>query len=421
MSARSRPVASADAFVGVEATNDLAAIADAVAVVLGAATVVCDADFGVLTYSQRAEASGGPRDRAVLARRLPRETVGWIERSGIARANGSAPRIDIVRDVVQAVVAIRAGHRLLGYLWACEPQDGARLATAARGGDAETLLRDAAARLAESILRAGSPATPHEHRGALQMALEDDAAASALGRRVSGPHRLIVVDLRAERTVSLTEHRMLETAAALEIEATGAGIIASREARVYALVRDIGRTETLDLADRLTARVGECLGTAPRAVVTRSFADLHDLAVFRARAERGLAARAWSGPRVRGLEASSSGEDLAIVTAIFGTRPDLLHPGLVRLAELDRVKHSGHLDTLHAYLDRNCDLAETSRALLVHRNTVKYRLERIRAIAGIDLDRPDDRLMAELQVRYLRDDARRTDARPTPAGALRAG
>jgi DNA-binding PucR family transcriptional regulator len=39
--------------------------------------------------------------------------------------------------------------------------------------------------------------------------------------------------------------------------------------------------------------------------------------------------------------------------------------------------------------------------LHVHRNTFRYRLRRIEELAGIDLDDPDERLVAELQLRWL--------------------
>lgn len=60
---------------------------------------------------------------------------------------------------------------------------------------------------------------------------------------------------------------------------------------------------------------------------------------------------------------------------------NLLHP----LAQADRVQHTDYLHTLHAYLLHDCNLIQTAKALYIHRNTLVYRMERIREITGHDL------------------------------------
>ena len=51
------------------------------------------------------------------------------------------------------------------------------------------------------------------------------------------------------------------------------------------------------------------------------------------------------------------------------------------LESLDRET----LLTIHAFFDNNLNVSETSRKLFVHRNTLVYRLEKIKKLTGLDL------------------------------------
>ncbi len=51
------------------------------------------------------------------------------------------------------------------------------------------------------------------------------------------------------------------------------------------------------------------------------------------------------------------------------------------LESLDRET----LQTIHAFFDNNLNVSETSRKLFVHRNTLVYRLEKIKKLTGLDL------------------------------------
>jgi purine catabolism regulator len=71
---------------------------------------------------------------------------------------------------------------------------------------------------------------------------------------------------------------------------------------------------------------------------------------------------------------------------------------LGRLATYDREKGSALLPTLDAYL-RAHNAAEAAQRLSLHRNTLLYRLRRIREITGADLDDPETRLALHLALR----------------------
>ena len=52
--------------------------------------------------------------------------------------------------------------------------------------------------------------------------------------------------------------------------------------------------------------------------------------------------------------------------------------------------------TLEAYLESGSSVAATARALYLHRNTVHYRLRKVEARTGLDLDRMEHRMLFEL-------------------------
>ena len=55
-----------------------------------------------------------------------------------------------------------------------------------------------------------------------------------------------------------------------------------------------------------------------------------------------------------------------------------------RLGSLDTLDQET-LDTVRAFFENNLNVSETSRKLFVHRNTLVYRLEKIRKLTGLDL------------------------------------
>ena len=74
----------------------------------------------------------------------------------------------------------------------------------------------------------------------------------------------------------------------------------------------------------------------------------------------------------------------------------------------ERRHRSDYLRTLAVYFRENGSLQRAARRLHVHPNTVTYRLSRVEALAGLDLSRYQDRLMAQVALEILQalEDAR---------------
>ena len=64
----------------------------------------------------------------------------------------------------------------------------------------------------------------------------------------------------------------------------------------------------------------------------------------------------------------------------------LLHPAVEKLGEYDAENHGELLITLREYLRYNKNLQKTLETLQIHRSTLKYRLQRIEDLTGLDLD-----------------------------------
>lgn len=64
----------------------------------------------------------------------------------------------------------------------------------------------------------------------------------------------------------------------------------------------------------------------------------------------------------------------------------MVHPALRVLQENDAENQSDLYKTLGVYLRNNCNLAHTAKALHLHRNSLLYRLNKIRGLTDLDLD-----------------------------------
>jgi len=97
-------------------------------------------------------------------------------------------------------------------------------------------------------------------------------------------------------------------------------------------------------------------------------------------------------------------ERLGVYKILF----DVADPAILRafagetLGALMQVKKSDTLlTTLKTYIENNLNLSETCKALFIHPNTLKYRLGRIKDLAGIDLNDSEMRLNVQIALKIL--------------------
>ncbi len=72
------------------------------------------------------------------------------------------------------------------------------------------------------------------------------------------------------------------------------------------------------------------------------------------------------------------------------------------LIEYDRANKANLVETLSAYFAHRENVAQTARVMHLHRNSLLYRLTRIKEITGWDLNNPETRLAVQLALRAYR-------------------
>ncbi len=91
---------------------------------------------------------------------------------------------------------------------------------------------------------------------------------------------------------------------------------------------------------------------------------------------------------------------------IFADRPgelDEFYEGTIEpLVAYDHQYQTELVVTLATYLGKDCNLAATAGALFTHRHTVRYRLDRIADISGLEVARTDDREKLSLGLKAMR-------------------
>lgn len=95
--------------------------------------------------------------------------------------------------------------------------------------------------------------------------------------------------------------------------------------------------------------------------------------------------------------------EIMAYTAIKNISPaNYIHPAIFKLAEYDSQHNTSYLDTLEVYASNLFDNAATIENLCIHRNTLLYRLGKIKEITGIDLLGGDTGFHILLSFCYLR-------------------
>ena len=104
---------------------------------------------------------------------------------------------------------------------------------------------------------------------------------------------------------------------------------------------------------------------------------------------------------------------LGLIRSIAAERPEMLGGPIATLRRLDAAGRSDYIRSLRAFFDHAGDVPKAAEALLLHPNTLRYRLRRMQELTGLDLKDPTDRLVTELQLHIL---THAHDPRPADGG-----
>ena len=92
---------------------------------------------------------------------------------------------------------------------------------------------------------------------------------------------------------------------------------------------------------------------------------------------------------------------LAELKSLANGQPQFEAGKVARLIEHDLRHGTMYAQTLRAYFDAYGDVRRAADAIKIHPNTFRYRIRRVAELSGLDLDNADERLVAELQLRFL--------------------
>jgi hypothetical protein len=393
--------------------GDLFALANAVAAAVGGAATIEDAHNRVLAYSNLDHRIDRPREQTILGRQVPSDWIQRLHDAGVFRRLWQTDEVVRVADFVEddeylprIAVAVRAGGELLGSIWVIEGEQPL-------GDDAQRSLRDAAGIAALHLLRHRSASdVDRQRRAELLLALLEGSDRGDLSREelaIDASRRVAVVafdvDAGGEAASLMAAGRVADLVAVYCESYRRQAACAASGVRVYALVpadSDTGVEPFVALADAIVGRARQALRVELRAGVGSAVTGLDGVPGSRREADDVLDVLARSGDRT--------------IATIDDVRPMVVLQGLVRLAELhpelasgrvaalaeqDASKGTAWVPTLRAYFDAFGDMAAAAGMVNVHPNTFRYRLRRITEVFGLDLADPDERLVAELQLRFL--------------------
>ncbi|MFF7973028.1 helix-turn-helix domain-containing protein [Streptomyces sp. NPDC007905] len=395
------------------ALGDLDGLADAVAALVGGSVTIEDTESRVLAHSSTEEDVDEMRRLTILGRRVPPRRVAAMREAGLFRALWTTD--DVLHRPAQGdnperlVCAVRAGGEVLGSVWVAAvagrplaPHAAESLRTASRAAAAHLLhhrTRGGESRLVEDAARAllegrGSAVLLAER---MSLSAQEPCAVLAVGVGTGSPEQAPTEDpSRMYALLSLhcavLGHRLVVVPAGgralVLVGALDRDVHKAREQ-----VTNLGKSLAAQLSGATARQVGVGLGEVVPALA----------AAAESRRDAELALRALSCPG--GARTVARVEDVAdtigILQVVEALREVRLPPGtsVERLAACDAEQGGSLVETLRAYLDHFGDVSAAARRLSLHPNTLRYRLGRIAKVSGLDLDSPDARLLAQLQLR----------------------
>lgn len=383
--------------------DELFSVANAIAAVVGGSVAIEDLSQQVLGYSnipgQRIDAL---RRQGILDRRVPPGPDDIESYRRVLTADGVVRFPQMGEELARAAIGIRAGTVPLGTIWAIEGEAGF-------GAQAERALIDGAQLAALHMLRARSSFDLDQlRRGELLRALLDATAMpdSTWPRLGFTPGDKVAIIALAPSSLPQAASTLItqvarEVSRICHVLRPDAPVTTTPRA-VYVLVAGPDpAAAALRLARRIVADTTRTLyrqlraGVSAEGVGPRSIASLRDEVDQIMR----IVATRPEGPNVATLADVQSAVLLTHLGEELARHPELRHPALTQLIELDRESGTELSRSLLVWLEEQQNVQRAAARLHVHHNTLRYRLRRIRELVPIDLDDGDQRLAAWLELR----------------------
>lgn len=399
--------------LGGVAAGDLFSVANAVAALIDAPVTIEDPQSRVIAYSARQDEADEARMITILGRQVPESYHRKLQSDGVFRRlnreHGAIYLDDIGPGVLpRLAVAVRAGDQYLGSIWAAVKKRPAK--------EKIDDFAEAANFVAIHLLR-------HRLEADIQRGLQADLvsavltgaplagdAASRLGLRGEA-FRVIAVGMREGDAVD-NESALARCWDTLSLHLS----VSHRRAPtglvggiVYAVLPvpadgDGGRRLVRQAVDGYLARLAAPLRGNVVVAVGGPAKSLAEVPRSRMDADRVLMVLRRSA---RGNSEVGEIEDMRMEVLLHRlaelASEDPLAPSgpLAAVLEHDAAHGTHFVATLRAYLDAFGDIARAADMLQVHHNTLRYRLQKLRQVPGVNLDDSEQRLSIQLQLRLM--------------------
>ncbi|SED80003.1 Sugar diacid utilization regulator [Arthrobacter alpinus] len=403
--------AGTDSVSGVR-LGDLYAFANAAASIANGAVSIVDPLGRVLGYSTL---PGQPIDelRRVTTLSLEETTAPAFDKD-FKTVYDSATAILIPatdQELGRLALAVRAGDELLGSMWIIDPG-------AERRGAALAALDRMAALAGLHMLHARAALDFGQRRNAdlIRTLLDDTAhasfAAAQLGLDAAKGFAVAAFSIVRPKTGNLESiqeiQKLLHLVTTVCTVQFGSSHSAMIDSVVYALLPCEGNTPR-SVHRRVVADIGaysQTISSYPLIAAVGGIAlDVEDLPASRAQALQTLKLLVSRQPVKGGAKSAASlYEDhrvplnLLQIGAFIDEQDMADADDLAALQAHDNEHQSEYVDTLRAYLESNGNISAMAARLHVHNNTVRYRLTRLAADFGLDLDDPHKRLWLWLRL-----------------------
>lgn len=411
-----------EAAFGATPSGDLFAVANAVAALLDAPVTIEDRESRVLAFSERQGEADRSRVETILGRRVPEPYTHMLEERGVFRRlyrEDGPVYVEPLQlgenevSLPRVALAVRAGDDVLGSIWVAvrsplSPERTQALDDAAKvvalhllqlraGADVQRRLRTD---LVSTALE-GGVGSPYALRrlGLLDQPVTVLAVAQLEGSgpwpTTSGDVRRVAGQQRVSDALAMQLGAMQPRSAVALLGDTVYGIVSASGSVPDA--QDFARRAAASFLDCTGRRLPVVIGVGPTAF------DAQGLARSRAGADRAVRVLRNQGfpGRVAALSDVWSEALLLELSDLMAANGDVPAGPIARLSSYDELHQTQLLVTLQAWLDAFGNVVAAAESLYIHPNTFRYRLRRVAEVGDVELDDPDKRFAAMLELRLM--------------------
>jgi DNA-binding PucR family transcriptional regulator len=403
--------------------GDLFALANAIAGMVGGAVTIEDPARRVLAFSTLGDQPiDAARRRSILGRQVP-DSPGMrklyrrvLETDGVMSLDRNSLSeileggLEEVEDLdPRSAVAIRVGGRMIGSIWVDHP-------VSPLDGEALHALTEAARIAAPHVIQARAARDVERRiRGEMLLAVLEgrtsaEENATRLGFAADARFTVLAFSAAAREEIDQFERERLVDLVGVYCEALhGSSAAIAIGENVYALLQvddGVQRERVIRVARETQGHAGARIGGV-LAAVSSTVDGLREVAAARREAERVLEVLRFG----RVPQTLATIEDVRSQVVLLELRelriehPSLMRGKLTAVLEHDSEHGTQYTHTLRAYLGAMGDVVGAAAGISVHPNTFRYRLRRIGELFDIDVKNAEERLVLELQLRLLSDDA----------------